>query len=214
MTKAEIRSLVRRTLPQQDKSGAYLDRYVDACIEKVIAQMLNDVWRVSPNNLQRYAKQYGYTTAITVELEASTGVYYSTLPESIIPFNDKSSGVRRISTPLQGAIAFFPMDFREMDLAANGCYFETVNSKIGYAVNQTRIEYYNMSATVYASGVRMDLVIPFSKYGETDEVKIPEVADNRTNETFMDRVLKILQVVRPIDQKDDNATPEVNNRDN
>lgn len=205
MQKQEIRSLVRNTLPKQDKSALYHDIFLNAVIEKVLNQMYEDVWRLNPLNLQRYTKGYGYATPIAVNIEATTGLYYSDLLESIVPFQDKSSGVRRISEIRANGMSFFPMDFREIDLASNGCYFDTVNSKIGYAVNQTRIEYYKMSASVQAVGVRMDLVVPFSRYLETDEVKIPEIADMRTGETFMDRLFKILQVIKPADIKDDNA---------
>jgi hypothetical protein len=174
--------------------------------------MYTEVWMVSPLNLQRYVKQYGYTIPIAITLEAGTNLYYSTLPESIVPFQDKSSGVRRISTIAQGGFTFFPMDAREMDLVQSGCYFHTVNTKIGYAVNQTRIEYYNMDPLVAAIGCRMDLIIPFSKYAETDEVKIPEITQvtgtnyQKRSETFLDRVMVILSVVAPVDIKDDNAS--------
>ena len=205
MQKAEIRSLVRNTLPKYDKGAIYHDNYINGVIEKALASMYDDVWKLNPLNLQRYTKDYGYVTPIAVNVESSTRLYYSDLPESIIPFQDKSSGVRRISEIRANGMTFFPMDFREIDLASNGCYFDTVNSKIGYAVNQTRIEYYNMSVAVQNVGVRMNLIIPFSKYAETDEVKIPEIADMKTGETFMDRVLKIVQVIRPADLKDDNS---------
>jgi hypothetical protein len=209
MIKQEIRSTVRNSLPKYDKSGRWHDRYVDAAIEKVLAQMYEDVWRMSPLNLQRYVKQYGYTTALAVNTEANTGVKYTTLPESIVPFQDSASGVRRISTVAQGAAKFFPMDVRSMDLVANGSFFDSTSDMIGYAVNQTRIEYYNMSGAIQAVGVRMDLIVPFSKYDESDEVKIPEISDIRTGETFMDRVMRILQIVQPVDVRDDNASTEL-----
>jgi hypothetical protein len=214
MIKQEIRSLVRNTLPKYDKSNSYHDVFLNGVIEKAIGQMYEDVWRMNPLNLQRYVKQYGYLTPIAVLTENSTGIKYSLLPESIHVFQDKSSGVRRISTPLQGRFMFFPLDAREVDLISNGSFADTVNSKVGYVVNQTRIEYYNMSTAIETSGVRMDLIVPFSKYSESDEVKIPEIADTRTGETFMDRVLKILQVIRPTDLKDDNSAPMGSPKDN
>jgi hypothetical protein len=194
--------------------------YIDGAIEKALASLYEDVWKENPINLQRYTKGYGYVTPIVVSTEAGTGIKYSTLPESIHPFQDKSSGVRRVSTVAQGAVTFFPVDFREMDLIANGSFFSTVNTKIGYAVNQTRIEYYNMSGAVQATGVRMDLIIPFSKYAETDEVKIPEITQltgtnyQKATETFVDRVLKIVGIVQPTDLKDDNANIGAKQTDN
>jgi hypothetical protein len=210
MQKQEIRSLVRNTLPKIDKSNRWHDNYLNAAIEKVIAAMYHDIFETNPLALQRYTKGYGYTTPIAIQTENSTGIKYCTLPESIIPFEDKFSGVRRISTPIQGQFMFFPMDFREMDLVANGGYFGVVNTKVGFAVNQTRVEFYGLPASI--TGVRMDLIIPFSKYAETDEVKIPEItmvigtSYQKKSETFIDRVMTYLGVASPVDLFDDNAT--------
>jgi hypothetical protein len=220
MIKQEIRSLARNSLPKVDKTNRWHDRYIDAAIEKALASMYHDIFTMNPLGLQRYTKGYGYTTPIVVNTQVSTGRKYCTLPESIIPLEDKSSGVRRISTPINGPFMFFPMDAREMDLVANGCYFDTTNTKVGYIVTQTEVEFYNIPASIVASGVRMDLLVPFSKYGEDDEVKIPEITDisgwgNKTaSATFMDRVMQILGVVQPVDLRDDNAPREGAQKDN
>ena len=220
MQKQEIRSLIRNSLPKYDKTGRWHDVYINGAIEKAIASIYDDIWKVTPLNLQRYTRGYGYDTPITVLTENATGIKYSTLPESIIPFQDKSSGVRRISTVTQGKFFFWPMDFREMDLIANGCYFDTINQKVGYAVSQNRVEYYNMPASIEATGVRMDLIIPFSKYAEDEEVKIPEIVEitgtnyQKKSETFVDRVMAILSVVAPVDLADDNASLQTNAKDN
>jgi hypothetical protein len=113
---------------------------------------------------------------------------------------------------------FYPTDAREMELFNNGSFVNTVSTKVGYSVNQTRIEFYNLPASIVS--VRMDLLIPFSKYAEDDEVKIPEITDvSGTNyrqvaQTFMDRVMSILQVVQPVDLRDDNAPQQGNQKDN
>jgi hypothetical protein len=220
MIKQEIRSVIRNSLPKVDKTNRWHDSYINAAIEKALASMYHDIFLMNPLALQRYTKSYGYTTPVTVVTEGATGIMYSPLPASIIPFEDKASGVRRISTIAQGGFTFFPMDFREMDLVVNGCYFHTTNSKIGYAVNQTRIEYYKMPMAIAATGVRMDLIIPFSKYEEDDEVKIPEITDitgtnyQKKSETFVDRVMAILGVVQPVDLKDDNAPMMGGQKDN
>jgi hypothetical protein len=218
MRKDEIRSTVRNTLPKYDKSGRYGDRYIDACIEKAIASLYHDVFLTAPLSLLNYTKGYGYTTPVVISTENATGIKYCNLPESIIPLERKGSGVVRISTPLQGQFMFYPTDFREMDFIANGSFFSTVSSKVGYAVNQTRIEFYNLPVSI--TSVRMDLLIPFSKYAEDDEVKIPEITDvtgtnyRQVAQTFMDRVMAILGIVPSVDLKDDNSGNQIAAKDN
>jgi hypothetical protein len=51
----------------------------------------------------------------------------------------------------------------------------------------------------------MDILTPFSDYGDTEEILIPEMP-NTQGETFTDMVLKILGVIRPVETIDDNVT--------
>jgi hypothetical protein len=210
MLKKEIRSLIFNLLPKYDKSGKYHFRLLDAAIERVLIEMYQEVFYENPLALQRFTKPYGYTTALTVISEATTGLYYTNVPAQYVVFKDKSSGIRRVSTPVQGAFTFFPMDQREMDFVQNGSNVDAVTTKIGYVVTPTRVEYYNMSGAVLTSGVRMDVIIPFSVYLDTDEVLIPESLNKESGE-FEDRVLKILGVIQPVDLKDDNAEKQVAN---
>jgi hypothetical protein len=95
------------------------------------------------------------------------------------------------------------MDAREHDLMLSGTYTNTVTNKIGYLVTQTRIEYYKMSAVVKATGVRADLLVPFSVYTDSDTVLIPEMTDKQ-GQTFLERVLKALSMIQPMDALDNN----------
>lgn len=203
MTKEEIRSLIWNLTKKYDVNMAFHPRVIDAAIEKVIAEFYNIVFMRSPLELARYTKEFGYTTAITVALEAATGLYYSSYPTgiSIIPIPDKASGVRRVSAPTQAGVTFYPMDSREQDLVMAGSYVHTLRNKIGYIPRRTRIEYYNMTASVVATGVRCDLLIPFSNYADTDTVLIPEIVDEEGN-GFVERVMKELEHVQPIDMNE------------
>ena len=221
MQKQAIRSLIRNSLPKYDKAGRFGDRYINRAIEKVIAGLYEEVWRMNPLNLQRYTKQYGYSTAITINTDLTTGRVYCTLPASIVPFQDRLSGCRRISTITQGAAKFFPVDPREMDLLANGSYSDTVTNMIGYSVGQNEIEFYNMSPAIQAQGVRMDLIVPFSEYDEDEEVKIPEIETsagtryNASSQSFVDKVMQILGIAPKVDTKDDNRDQQgLSNKDN
>lgn len=199
MIKEEIRSLIWNLTKKYDSNLVFHQRFIDAAIEKVLAEFYNIVYLRSPLELARYTKEFGYTTAITVALEGATTLYYSNYPTgvSIIPIPDKASGVRRISTPTQGGATFYPMDSREMDLILSGSYVHTLRNKIGYVPRRTRIEYYNMTAAVATTGVRADLLIPFSNYSDTDTVLVPEIVDGEGN-GFVERVMKELSHIQPI----------------
>ena len=204
MIKSEIRSLIVNLLPKLDKTGKYHPRFIDAAIEKVINEMYNNVYKRNPLELMRYTEGYGYTTALPVLSEASTGIYYTTLPSAIVPFPDKASGVRRVSTMVQGGMKFFPIDKREIELLLDNSNVNYVTSKIGYLVTPDRVEFYNLSGAVLGAGVRMDLIIPFSSYSDTDVVLLPEEVDPQ-GQTFVDKVLKTLSVIQPMDAVDNNA---------
>lgn len=214
MTKQEIRSLIKNLLPKLDKTNKYHDRVIDGAIEEVISEMYTDVFKRNPLELQRYTYRLGYSIPIEVLYEASTGIYYSNYPTgySIIPFPDKASGVRRISTMIQGGLTFFPMDAREIDLVRSGSSVNTVNTKIGYVVLPTRVEFYHITTSVLNDGCRMDVIIPFSNYGDTETVLIPEEKDDQGND-FVNKVLAKLGIIQPVDAKDDNAdAPQQQNR--
>jgi hypothetical protein len=205
MIKSEIRSLVLNTVLKYDEDNKFHPRYLDACIEKVLAEMYNEIWAYDPLSLQRFCKRYGGTTTIAVSQDLNANIYYSTYPAKFIPFPDKSSGVRRVSERQQGGMTFFPMDQREVELVSSGSNVNTVTSKIGYVVTADRLEYWGMTAAIAAVGVRMDLIVPFSVYADTDNVIVPELTDSQ-GQGFMSRVLRVLSVVQPPDQIDDNRT--------
>lgn len=206
MIKEEIRSLVRNELQKLDKTACWHDRFIDASIEKTLNEMYWDVFASDPLALQRFVKRYGYITAILVSYENTTGLYYSDFPAPIVPFLDKSSGVRRISTPLQSGASFYPMDSREHDLIMSGSYTDTVTSKIGFSVTD-RIEYFNMSASVVLSGVRMDCIVPFSAYTDEEVVLLPEIR-GQGDDAFLDRVLMHLREVPEV-ELNENTKQEV-----
>jgi len=205
MYKAEIRSLIQNLLPKYDKTNKYHPMVVDAAIGKVLAKMYNELWAADSLALQRFTKRYGDVTQVAVAHDASAGIYYSAYPARIIPIPDRASGVRRITTRLQGGMTFHPMDNREVELVASGSYFGTTTNKIGYIPTQDRIEYYSMTAAIALVGVRMDLLVDFSEYGDNEIVLIPDISGEEG--AFTDRVLRLLGVIQPIDLKDNNSDP-------
>lgn len=204
MIKREIRSSVLNALRRWDKTAKYHDKVIDNACEKVLNNMYNEVFRMNPLSLQRFVKGYGYAVPLAVLTEASTGIYYTTLPENIVYIPDKASGVRRIAPATQIGIGFYPMDQREWDLVMGGSYVNYVKDKIGYIVTPTRVEYYGMTGAIITSGVRMDCLIPFSKYADTDVVLYPEHKDEN-GLGFIDRVVEHFRDKPAVDLLDDNT---------
>lgn len=207
MTKQEIRSLVKNSVQRYDKNASAHDRVIDAVAEAVLHEMLGEVFRMNPLFLQRYTKGYGYDTPLVVSYEATTGLYYTTLPVSIYTFLDKASGVRRVATNTQTSIKFYPIDQRESDLLSYGSYANTVKDQVGYHVTPLRVNYYGITGDVISGGVRMDLLPVFSAYGDTDIVPYPEHTTD-DGRGFFDRIVDRLIDKPKVDLKDDNKDKE------
>lgn len=212
MTKQEIISLIRGFTLREDATQRYHERFLIAAIEDVLKDMYNDIYKVNPNALDVYTRALGDSVTyplLTVAL-GGDNIYYTTLPVGIINLPCKGSGVRHIYTKVQSGNTFHPMDQREADLLFN-TDVAVVSSKIGYRVkaygSEMRVEYWNMNTTVRDDGVRMDVLMPFSNYADTDIVLIPE-AVTKEGTTFVDRVLTKLQAVPPADLSDSNAPPK------
>ena len=207
MQKQEIISTIFNRLKKYDSSVNVHHRFIAAECESVLNQMYNEVFRINPLSHQRFTKGYGYTVPLTISTEVSSGIYYTTLPENIVMFPDRASGVRRVAPAQQTGMGFFPMDQREWDLALNGLYVNVVKDRIGYIVTPTRVEYYGITGAIITSGVRMDLIIPFSKYADSDDVLYPEHT-LEDGSGFIDRVVARMMARPPVSLTDDNKEEE------
>jgi hypothetical protein len=208
MIKSEIRSLIKNLVPKYEEVERFHDRVIDATCEQVIKEMLWELFAVDPLAIQRYTVEYGVSSAIPIIWDATKMIYYSNLPCAVIPMPDKASGVRKISTRTQLGFYFFPIDQREADLLFN-TYVAEVNSKVGYSVNQTTVDYWGMDTTYTTLGVRMSILQPFSVYADTDTVLIPEFRD-REGVNFTDRVLKLLGNIKPVELLENKQIEETN----
>ena len=202
MIKEEIISYVQGLLPL-DKVGKYHPRFIEATIEDVLSEMYADLYKINPALLDNYTKSYGIPTAIPISQESGSTIYYSTIPEKIISLPCKSSGVRHIYPFIHTGNVFVPMDAREADMIFN-TDIAVVSTKIGFRVRQdNRVEYWNTNLATRTAGVRMEILIPFSKYLDSDVVQIPELTEKQGG-TFTQRVLNVLGVIQPKDLIDNN----------
>ena len=203
MTKAEIVSFVSNNLKKIDKTNKYHPIVLEKAITFAFNQGYSDIFDKDPRTLDNYTTTYGGGgSAIAIAANANTGIYESTIPSVYVPFRDKNSGVRNIATPTVSSFKFYPMLKREFEILPNTLVGElNANDPRGYyVVRGGTIEYYGVAA-VAAAGVRMDVVIPFDKYGDDDVVLIPFGKDMQ----LVYAVIEALRTIPPVDLKDNNA---------
>jgi hypothetical protein len=203
MTKEDIRSTIYNLLPKVDKSNMWHPKVLDATIERVLNQMITELF-IKGGSLEPFMKRYGDTTPLTVTTHPTTLIDYTTLPVGHISLPDKAQGIRHIYTQEMGGTMFYPMDSRETDLVNRNTYFSLITNKIGYVVYPEKVEYFNMTAGIRTLGVRMDILVPFTEYSDTDTVNIP----GNASAELVKGVLELLGVVKSPDLKDNNTNKE------
>ena len=174
-TKQQIIDTVYNDLRRVKPHANYPRPLVEHNIAKAWNQILYDAFRKDLSFFGFYAKLY---EAIAVTLDASTGVYVSTLPVAIVQLPDKSAGVRRVSPATTTGLKFAPLSEDLMELKDNLEVGRVASSTIGYVVRYDRVEYdSNMTVAIAAAGVKMSLVVPFDVYGRTENLPIPSGKD-------------------------------------
>ena len=145
----------------------YRDRTIALHIEQAINTVLGQVFNKDPNQWDLFSKSY------EADVVGTTNPY-SLLPEAIIQTPDLAKGVRRIYagslTESSTQFVFVPIPafghqlFSEVGL-------DNIDDSIGYEVRHDRVKYFNMQYPI--TKVTMDLVIPFSKWSDSDDFPIP-----------------------------------------
>ena len=203
----EVRSLVINLLKRVDKTAKYHPNVVDAAVERAINQAYSDIMLSRPQELDNYTRAYGDNgTTITVSSNSNTNIKYSDLPADYVPLPDLASGVRAIYTATTGGKVFIPMSAQSFDFVTHSTHTSNVTDMIGYVVRRDKVEYFNMDSTTQSAGVRMEILLPFRSYADTDDVLLPFSRDL----DFLEAVLRIMGIVPPADLKDDNADEKVN----
>jgi len=204
MIKREVTSLVKNLLPKQDKTGKYHDAVVEAALNVVYSNILNDIHTEDARELDNYTTMYR-NVAVTLTYEPYP---HSTVPVSYISFRDKASGIRRIwgYDDADTLVRFYPMDSREVDLAQRGSMSGQagIGARVGYVVRSNTVEYFNMittSPSLRLSYVNMDIVVEFSALDEDAVVKLPHGKEN----VLIAGALEMLGVIPPVDLRDNNA---------
>jgi hypothetical protein len=201
MTKQVIRALLKNTLAQIDKTSKYHDTYIDHLIEQCVNSVYYQVYAQSPRALGQYTKRY------TTQAIASGGTanrYYHTLTVSLVPMPDKRGGVRSIVSSVDTDVYFVPVTDQElmlMDEAQADGLTTATPIVVYYIVRPDLIEFKNMTATIGAGTLTLDLLVCFTDLADTDEVPLPL----GKNVEVIKMALEILGVVPPKDLLDNNS---------
>jgi len=169
----------------------YVRNDIIHAIDKMYNQILCDI--ASGDEFDFVTKAY-YDVDVT--LDATTERYSSDLPAPILQVQGLTDGVRNINTVKGTEFSFFPITEDEWELY-RGTLADTINTKIGYMVKRNEVWYYNFNTTI--SKVRMELVVPFSEFSNTDEVPLPAGKD----QTLVQGVIDLLTQTVPKELKVD-----------
>lgn len=171
MTKEQFIELVKGKLTSADPNPDIEEKYHSKRIELFISLAFNDViYQVFARNLDEkdlYARSY----TVDVLYDETYDQYYSTLPALVIqlPMN---TGVHKIS-PLQESWSFLPINQLQEDVFSE-LEVNTICKDPSYYFNTNRVfyQYYDWK-NQHIRQVKMDLIISFESYANTDIVVIP-----------------------------------------
>ena len=201
MTKEYLRSRLLGLLSSIDKTGKWHPTLLDHVLEGVINSMYFQVHAQNPMALGQYTKAYSIATST---LNASTGLYEAALRAALVPLPDKRGGVRAIRSSLGLDVYFSPITHQELGLGdgSQADDLTTTTTRVVYFVTyESTLFFKNMTSTIAAAPIYLDLLVAFTSLIDSDEVPLPYGKDVE----IMKTALEILGVVPPKDLLDNNS---------
>ncbi len=196
MTKEELVDYIHEYLQRNDESQLYHDEVISHTISKVYSQLAFDIFESEGFNSDILTKEY---TGVTATLDFGSN-YKATLPEQIIQFPGKMSGIRAILLNESDDIEFIPISMTQAKFIQS-TEVGITSTKIWYTLNRDIVTFRGMSPALAAAGFRMYLAIPFHKYADSDVINIPAGRES----DIAKAVIELLSQKPPIDQKADNV---------
>lgn len=161
--------LIKTRCKRLDKTGQFHDKYIEGMCDMVWQSLAYQFYESAIVDPKMYSKNYD-SVAVSID---SNGNYYSTLPEVILNLPRTNSGILRINKNANKEFEFVPISERHFTFMQSQEVYQ-IGTKIFY-YNDKDIVYFgdSMTALIAASGVDMQLCIPFSKFGLDEELPIP-----------------------------------------
>ena len=207
MTKSEIVELVKGWLSSESTTMDMMHRvdkrrlelYIDAAFRDVIFE----VYKTNTQGLSLYARTYD---GIAVSQDATTDTYTATLPKPVLQLPGVAQGIRRISIEDETTLDFVPLEADEFE---NFSMLDTGNAiicdSIGYCLkNNLLVEFFNFPDSRSGDLLRMDIIIPFSEYGDSEDVPLP----SGQNMNLITAVVNLLTGRPTVDLLNNNAEAE------
>ena len=154
---------------KEDQLSTVDEGLVEHVMGRVYSDILFQQWKTMPLSVGQYAKTYDSNT---IEQDATTDIYYTSLPAKVLSFPDSQSGIRKIST-LKGEGVDFVSEYSDNMELMEGLECDTASNVISYTLRNNRIEFKNMTNTIAASNIRIEIIIPFEEYDYEDDVLLP-----------------------------------------
>jgi hypothetical protein len=200
MTKQYIRSLLKGTLAQIDKTSRYHDTYLDHLIEQCVNSTYYQVYAQNPRALGQYTKRYRAATIAVGDM----GRYVYDLTVKLVPLPDKRGGVRSIMNDTDTDIYYVPITDQEALLMTESQAYGLTTStpRVAYYVTHpTSVEIIGLTATELYYPHSFDLLVAFTSLADTDEVPLPL----GKNVEVLKMALEILGIIPPKDLLDNNS---------
>ena len=181
MTKAQFIELIKGQLTSGDPSPDLHEKYHEKRIELFISMAFNDViYQVFANNLDE-KDLYVRTYSVDVQLDTTYDQYYATLPAQVLQL-PKNSGIHKVS-PVKENWSFVPINqlseetFSELEVnkaCREPSYY--------FSANRIYFQFYDWKQKMLKKA-RIDMVIPFEDYADTDQVLVPAGKESTILET-------------------------------
>ena len=202
MTKKAFLEIIQKRLKVIDETNQYGLQYIEGVVDIYWQKFaLNYITKLGMDPFF-YTKEYEVTSVS----EASNGEFYVDLPESVIrfPYGLYSNGA-------EGVVGMYAITSGEWDIKPirEGEYRSIKNLEVYlsakehyYWVRYDKIYFSdNLTSNIEDNGIRINLMIPFSKYTMSEDIPLPSDMENVLSE----HVVSYLQGTPPPDLINDNS---------
>jgi hypothetical protein len=206
MIKKAFLEIIQKRLKAIDETNQFGHQYIEGVVDIYWQKFAFNYMIRSNMDPSFYTKPYTVTSVST----DSNGLYYIELPESIIrmPYGSYSTGA-------EGVVAMYAISASQWDLKPirEVEYYSIKNLEVYLAAKE---HYYwvgydkiffsdNITTDIENNGVRMNLMIPFSKYTLTEDIPLPSDMDQVLSDYVVNYLLGTPLPDLTNDNSDDNG---------